>query len=502
MPTRRLKSPTPKKRSLSTLTLRTVEGKILTAIREAIGEAMGRGAQASLFSSNSAASKKVRIVVGFSGGRDSVALLKALCVLRDKKKSPIDSILALHVHHSLSSNANKWARFCRQTAEDLNVDFKVAYVRVKSKGEGVEAAARKVRYEAIFKAAHSFNADMVMTAHHQDDRLETFLIQWMRGAGVEGLATFPVTRSVGEVKLVRPLMRLPRALLERYLQLTELSWVDDESNDDTAYLRNAIRHEVLPVMEAIRPGFKEAASRSVELVAQSAQVLREVAAEDLERVQTADRALSIDQLLKLSEARQALVLRAWIESWGLLPPSKAKLTEALKQTRLTHNDTKLTIKVGTNLEIRRHGSKLLMRETVGQKKDKTRFETLRWKGEGAYSLPAWGGELIITRVSGDEAGIAEEYFTDRELQARPRQGGEKLKLYKNRPRKHLKDLYQKAEIAEFDRSKLPLLWSGEDLIFAAGLGMDARYEGDPTVDQARYRIEWRPDATLLTLMQD
>ena len=124
-----------------------------------------------------------------------------------------------------------------------------------------------------------------------------------------------------------------------------------------------------------------------------------------------------------------------------------------------------------------------MRETVGQKKDKTRFETLRWKGEGAYSLPAWGGELIITRVSGDEAGIAEEYFTDRELQARPRQGGEKLKLYKNRPRKHLKDLYQKAEIAEFDRSKLPLLWSGEDLIFAAGLGMDVRYEGDPTVAQ-------------------
>ena len=343
---------------------------------------------------------------------------------------------------------------------------------------------------------------MVMTAHHQDDRLETFLIQWMRGAGVEGLATFPVTRPVGEVKLVRPLMRLPRALLERYLQLTELSWVDDESNDDTAYLRNAIRHEVLPAMEAIRPGFKEAASRSVELVAQSAQVLREVAAEDLERVQTADRALSIDQLLKLSEARQALVLRAWIESWGLLPPSKAKLTEALKQTRLTHNDTKLTIKVGTNLEIRRHGSKLLMRETAGQKKDKTRFETLRWKGEGAYSLPAWGGELIITRVSGDEAGIAEEYFSDRELQARPRQGGEKLKLYKNRPRKHLKDLYQKAAIAEFDRSKLPLLWSGEDLIFAAGLGMDVRYEGDPAGDQARYRIEWRPDATLLTLMQD
>ena len=180
---------------------------------------------------------------------------------------------------------------------------------------------------------------------------------------------------------------------------------------------------------------------SVELIAQSAQVLRELAHEDLSRIQCNDRSISIDALLKLSEARQALALRAWIEGFGLLPPSKAKLDEALRQTRLTHNDTKLAIKVGTNLEIRRYGAKLVMHETAGQKKDRTQFETLIWKGAGHYSLPAWGGELVISEVGKDEAGIAESFFIGRELQARPRQGGEKLKLYKNRPRKHLKDLY-------------------------------------------------------------
>ena len=213
MPTRSLKTNKPK-RSVATLSLRTVEGKLLTALREAIGQALGHGTQANLFSAASDIPPKVRVTVGFSGGRDSVALLKALCVLRDKKNSPIGDILALHVHHALSPNANKWARFCRQTAEKLSVDFKVAYVRVKSKGEGVEAAARKARYEAIFKAAEAFESDLVMTAHHQDDRLETFLIQWMRGAGVDGLATFPVARSVGNIKLVRPLMRLPRELVQ------------------------------------------------------------------------------------------------------------------------------------------------------------------------------------------------------------------------------------------------------------------------------------------------
>ena len=135
-----------------------------------------------------------------------------------------------------------------------------------------------------------------------------------------------------------------------------------------------------------------------------------------------------------------------------------------------------------------------------RKTDKTRFETLDWTGPGHYSLAAWGGELVITEVTGDEAGVPESFFKEKLLQVRPRQGGEKLKLYRNRPRKHLKDLYQKAGIAEFDRPNLPLLWSGEDLLFAAGLGMDVRAMTDDS-QLRRFKIEWKPDATLLTLMQ-
>ena len=455
-------SPKPKC-SASTLSLRTVEGKILTALREGVAQGLGQTDQTNLF--NARGAHRARITVGFSGGRDSVALLKSLCVLRDKRTSPIEAIEAIHVHHALSPNANKWARFCRRMAEDLGVEFKVVYVRVKKTGDGVEAAARKARYEALFKAAHA-------------------------------------ARDVKEesVRLVRPLMHLPRALLERYLELYQLGWVEDESNADTAYLRNGIRHEVLPVMETIRPGFKEAAARSVELVAQTAQVLGEIAQEDLQKIQTTDRDLSITSLTKLSVARQALVIRAWIESFGLLVPSKAKLDEILRQASLTGNDTKLKIKAGTNMEIRRHAGKLVMRATAGRKTDKTRFETLDWTGPGHYSLAAWGGELVITEVTGDEAGVPESFFKEKLLQVRPRQGGEKLKLYRNRPRKHLKDLYQKAGIAEFDRPNLPLLWSGEDLLFAAGLGMDVRVMTDDSQLQ-RFKIEWKPDATLLTLMQ-
>ena len=107
MPTRRLKNTTQIKRSASTLSLRTVEGKILEALRGAISEAWAEHSQASLFVADNNYPHKARIVVGFSGGRDSVALLKSLCVLRAKRNSPIAEILAVHVHHSLSRNANK-----------------------------------------------------------------------------------------------------------------------------------------------------------------------------------------------------------------------------------------------------------------------------------------------------------------------------------------------------------------------------------------------------------
>lgn len=482
------------------LALSTVSRELREALEVSIDEALGVNDTPSLFAQPVSADKKARIVVGFSGGRDSVALLQTLVALRNKRNSRIDEILALHVHHALSPNANRWARFCREMAESLNVPFKVTHVMVKTKGDGIEAAARKARYEALNQAAKVFNADMIMTAHHEDDRLETFLIQWMRGAGVEGLATFPMVKKDSDVMLVRPFLHVPRALIERYLELVDLPWVEDESNADTTYMRNAIRHEVLPVMDTIRPGFRAAAARAVELVAQTSELLKEVAQEDLKKVRNEKNELQIPKLLALSDMRQTLVLRAWIESFGLVPPSKARLTEQLRQARETHSDTQLTFRMD-NFEMRRHGARLVMRKQSAPKKDTTRFETLVWRGEGRYPLPSWNGELVVRVVGDDEAGVAESMLSEGGLQVRPRSGGEKMKIHRARPRKTLKALYQEADIAEFDRSDLPLLWCNDDLIYAAGLGMDTKFAKTESDDEKRYAFEWVPDETLFSLMQ-
>ncbi len=479
------------------LALSTVTKEILTTLKEAINAGLGVRVAPSLFSANVAPDKRARIVVGFSGGRDSVALLQALVELKSKRHSPIDDILAVHVHHALSPHANRWVRFCRRMAESMGVAFKVTHVMVKTTGEGVEAAARRVRYDALCAAARSFEADMVMTAHHEDDRLETFLIQWMRGCGVDGLASFPLVRQEEDVALVRPFIHCPRALLERYIELKALEWIEDESNADTTYMRNAIRHNVLPVMDTIRPGFRAAAARGVELVAQTAELLKEVAVEDLSRVVNAQNEIEIAKLLALSPMRQTLALRAWIESFGLQPPSKARLDEQLRQARETHSDTQLTFRMD-NFEMKRHGARLVMRRLTSLKKDKTRHETLVWKGAGRYSLPSWNGELVFEQIEDGAPGFAESVLAEGLLQVKPRSGGEKIKLSRQRPRKTLKALYQEADIAEFDRAGLPLLWHDDDLLFAAGLGADVRYM--TAEDAPRYRVRWCPDETLLSLM--
>ena len=116
-------------------------------------------------------------------------------------------------------------------------------------------------------------------------------------------------------------------------------------------------------------------------------------------------------------------------------------------------------------------------------------------------MKSWTGELIVRKATETEVGVPLSVLLDNSWQVRPRQGGEKLKVHRQRPRKYLKALYSEANIAEFDRPKLPLLWHGDDLIFAAGLGMDVRYLSQATTDEPVFVISWKPDDTLLTLMQ-
>jgi tRNA(Ile)-lysidine synthase len=436
------------------------------------------------------ARRSAPLVIALSGGRDSMALLDLAVRLRTERVRGFADLVAVHVHHGMQRAADDWVDFCAQVCTTLGVTFDVRRVTVRPQARGPEAAARAARYAALLEAADEHGAHLVLTAHHLDDRIETFLIQWLRGAGPEGLAAMPAVRAMQSIRIVRPLLDVPRTDIEHYVSVRGLAHVDDPSNVDVRLLRNSIRRGVVPALEAARPGMRKAAARSIDLVAEAAEVLREYGAADLEACAAGapEGMLYVDRLAQLTPARHALVLRSWLNDNGLENLSRARLRDLLAQALTVRGDARVLLKIGP-YEVRRHRGLLLLREAQRAAGD---VATLTWQGEDEIAVPAWGGVLRFDTTV--EEGFEVEWLSGVSLELRGRGGGERFKPHPTRPSKTLKRLFQDANVPEFERARLPLVWRGEDLIFVAGLGADVRLidTGGP-----RVMLTWQPDAPLL-----
>lgn len=460
----------------------------------------------------------VRVIVAISGGRDSMAMLDAVVRLfRAHHQTLIADLCAVYVHHGYEADADNWDTLCRETCERLRVKYVCLRVRVREKGEGLEAAAREARYRALADYAVATGWDVVLTGHHEDDRIETFLLQWMRGAGLEGLAAFPEARELTpptaegatgvraarQAFLLRPWVAVPRSDIDRYVRTRKLKYADDPDNNDPRFTRNRVRHEVLPLLEAIRPGFRGAAARSVALVAEAVEVLGSVAAADLEHCRSHEHAeaLSIFRLLELVPARQAWCLRAWLSEEGIRAIPKARLEDMLRQVRETHSDATFAIRL-QGKEVRRWGTDLVIREAV-KKRTSTDAVQVKASAEGIV-LPEWGGMIEFLPCEKDEPGIARAKLLSPEtaLEVRSSSGGSKLRLWPLRPSRPLKDLYAQAGIPAYARAELPRLWMDGTLLFAAGLGTDIRFmetpeaQSDQQTSSDRVRLRWHPDHSL------
>jgi tRNA(Ile)-lysidine synthase len=450
------------------------------------------GPRRSVASSRRAAAQAPVLLVAFSGGRDSTVLLDLLWRLRAARAEFVRELRAVYVHHGLHAQADAWERSCAEFCSGRNIPFEVRRVQVERRGKGVEAAAREARYAALAEAARAHGARLVLTAHHQDDRIETFLLQWLRGSGVDGLAAMPPVREFGgdELLLVRPLLDVARAQIESYRALRALPFVDDPSNADATLGRGALRTHVLPQLDTVRSGYRRSAARSIDLVADAAAVLREVAAADLASAREDAPAgmLRIDRLAALTPERRALVVREWLAAAGLEAPTRARLREVIDQALRARADARLLVRVGT-MEVRRHRGLLLLRPAQA---DTRRRVSLVWRGEARMAVPEWGGELVFERTRAE--GFDPAWLGAQPLQLRERGGGERFKPHPTRPSKTLKRLFQDAGIAEYERAALPLVWRGDELIYVAGLGPDARLV---EADGERIALRWQADASLL-----
>ena len=218
------------------------------------------------------------MLVGLSGGSDSVALTRLLIELAENGEFTVVGLA--HLNHRLRASANRDESFCRQFAERYGLRIAVEAVDAggyaRSEGLSVEDAARRLRYAFFDGVAMDIGADRIAVGHTQDDQAETFLLKLMRGAGLTGLGGIYPRRG----PVIRPLLDVTDAALRDYLTAHGESWVEDESNSDLDNPRNRVRHRILPEMDLAAAGScRPAIARAARLIRQDGQWLEEVSEE-------------------------------------------------------------------------------------------------------------------------------------------------------------------------------------------------------------------------------
>lgn len=266
-----------------------------------------------------------RLVVGFSGGRDSVALLSAL---KELQPGFAYILSACHVHHGLSPQADAWQVHCQTLCEQWGISLQTMAVQVpRQSHEGLEAAARRLRYEVFAGLA----ADWLMLAQHQGDQAETLLFNLLRGAGVAGGRGMPEVRPVrAGLCLMRPLLGVGRTEIDRYLKSRGLLWVEDESNEDERFSRNFLRHRILPVLQQRFPAAEARLAATAAHLSEAQTLLDELAKMDLAG-HPADFPLPLSLLRDLPEVRGRNLLRYLLACRQIMIPGAQRLHEALRQ---------------------------------------------------------------------------------------------------------------------------------------------------------------------------
>jgi tRNA(Ile)-lysidine synthase len=280
------------------------------------------------------------VAVALSGGTDSVALALVAAQICAQRGQPL---YFFHIHHGLMPEANAWAEHLAEFARVLKVPLLVRHVQVDlGQGLGTEASAREARYQALAALAREHQVVAILLAHHQQDQAETVLLRLLRGAGVLGLSAMQDDVSRQGMRLLRPWLEIERAELVLIAQdhFIRTGWqaVQDPSNTDPQYKRGAFRTDLVPVLEQHWPAWRQTLVRHARQAADVSEILGEVAALDWQTLEpdASDQSFSLKAWRDLSPARQALVLRYWLDLQQVAMPGERRLADLMRQLRQLH----------------------------------------------------------------------------------------------------------------------------------------------------------------------
>lgn len=397
-----------------------------------------------------------RLFVGFSGGLDSSVLLHILATHPVLTKK----LTAVHINHGLSDNAADWERHCHIICQNYGVPLIVRPVSIPS--SNVEEEARKARYGVFISLIAE--RDCLLLAHHRDDQAETLLLQLFRGAGLDGLSAMVASKKFAQATLARPLLHCSRQTLETYAHDNQLSWVNDESNSDSGYSRNFLRHDIIPLLQTRWPGVLNNLSRTASHCYDAQLQLSQLAEIDYPEDNEPANTLSIARLNTSSYLRMANVLRNWLKKNAVRFPDTATFDRLIPDVIFASPEACPEL-VWDNYCIRRYQQTLYLLAAG----DVISPEAVEWSTfPNPLKLPVAGGFLV---AKPSDCGLVVALHSTVEI--RFRKGGESIILRKQT--KSVKKLFQEWQIPTWLRGRIPLLYIDGQLAAIIGYAISDHF---------------------------
>ena len=415
-------------------------------------------------------------VLGLSGGIDSVVLLHLL----HQSSISNSAISVIHVNHGLSEKAIAWQDFCEQLCNKYNINCVVEAVTLTEMHLGIEGAARHARYQAFNK--HLKERSVLLTAQHQDDQAETLLLALKRGSGVLGLAGMLPVTSLFNSQHARPLIDVSQQEINDYASVEHLVWVEDDSNNDTRFDRNFLRHDILKSLNQRWPSFSKNAAKTAMLCQQQMELADEIAMSDFTNNHQSNNLnnnkkndmLSLELLSSLSDSRINNLLRYWLRINNVSLPSLKQLEEIKQQCIGGRSDKSPIIKLG-RVEIRCYAKYLYVLE--GKFIDKPLSIICDIEAINNVTLPNQLGKInfysktpsLIVKAPKKQQIVTIEFGLA---------GSEKGWPTTRSKRRDLKKLWQEFNIPPWLRSEIPYLCYDGVIVAAIGYWVEKDFYVD------------------------
>lgn len=418
-----------------------------------------------------------QFLIAYSGGLDSHVLLHLMVCLG--KHTDI-SVRAVHVNHNIHRESRAWAGHCKDICCALGVELDVIDVDASRPGKASpESWARHKRYAAIENILGE--DEVLLTAHHRDDQLETLLLRLFRGSGVMGLASMRAVRPFGKGLHARPLLQHAREQLSAYAGNNNLNWVEDPSNADTRPDRNFVRHEVIPVIKNRWPSVDLPVTRATQVFSETQELLDEVARQDLLNCVTENPdVVAVGPLKHLSIPRQKNLVRYWSRTLNLPSPDSRSVSRIVSEAIPARHDSNAQVR-WKGAELHRYGNYIQLTEPLAE----FNGSTIRvWDFKAPCRLEF--GEL--TAEEGYGSGLKKELCNGARVEIRYRCGGEKIRLPGRTCRHKVKKLFQETGTPPWLRERVPLIYVGDRLAMVAGFWTDADFVAAP--EEPSWIITW------------